>query len=137
LTRRTDEGEELLSRAVRASRALEHFARRLDRGQGALPRLVEDEVYARRVLGNLDRAIADLADVAAKLDHGQGTLGKLVNDPSLYRRAEGVLESMRRSWLLRLFGAGGKSAAGDLSPPATTPVPDTALPGAAETRTPE
>src|SRR5262245_61602420 len=95
---------------------VERFARRLERGQGALPQLVEDETYARRVLGNLDRAVADLADVAAKLDRGQGTLGKLVNDPSLYHEARGLVGRVRESWWLRLMGGGHASDSPSTSP---------------------
>src|SRR5256712_11972363 len=68
---------------------------------------MEDEAYAHRVLGSLDRAISDLADVAAKLDHGQGTLGKLVNDPSLYHDTKALVGGARKSWLLRFLGGGG------------------------------
>ena len=70
------------------------------------------------VLGNLDRAVADLADVAAKLDRGQGTLGKLVNDPSLYHEARGLVGSVRESWWLRLMGGGHAS-----DTPSTPPAP--------------
>src|SRR5439155_1728183 len=80
---------------------------RLNRGNGALARLMEDETYAQRVLGNLDRAIRDLADVAAKLDRGQGTLGKLVNDPALYHDAKALVGGARKSWFLRFFGGVG------------------------------
>ena len=72
--------------------------------------MVEDEAYSRRLLGNLDRAIADLAEVAAKLDRGQGTLGKLVNDPTLYQETRSLVGGARRSWLLRFFGGRSSSA---------------------------
>jgi phospholipid/cholesterol/gamma-HCH transport system substrate-binding protein len=123
LTRHTSEGDELVTRAVRATRSLERLTRRLERGQGTVPRLVEDEVYARRLLGNLDRALASLAAVADKLEHGQGTLGKLVNDPSLYRTAEGFFQGARRSWLLRILGAGGPPAGSQPTTPPSAPAP--------------
>ena len=72
---------------------------------------------------------SDLAAVAAKLEHGDGTLGKLVNDPSLYRQAQGVLEGVRRSWVLRMLGAGGK-------PPPDTPAVDAPPAGGTGNRAP-
>ena len=72
------------------------------------------------MLGNLDRAAADLADVAAKLDRGQGTLGKLVNDPSLYHEVEGLVGRARGSWWLRLLGL-ASTPAEPPTPPAPTP----------------
>src|SRR5438094_829946 len=96
--------------------SLDQLTTRLNRGNGALARLMEDETYAQRVLGNLDRAISDLADVAAKLDRGQGTLGKLVNDPALYHDAKALVGGARKSWFLRFFGGVGP-------PPPDTPPP--------------
>jgi len=79
------------------------------------------------VLGNLDRAISDLADVAAKLDHGQGTLGRLVNDPSLYHDAKALIGGARKSWMLRFFGGGG-SAPPETPPPTDAPAGDRGQP---------
>jgi phospholipid/cholesterol/gamma-HCH transport system substrate-binding protein len=124
LTGNTPDARELAAHVNRAVRSLDEFTARLKRGDGALVRLIEDREYATRVLGNLDRAIADLADLAAKLDRGQGTLGKLVNDPSLYQDTKSLVAGMRRSWLLRLFGAGRGSA------PAPGDAPGTGSPAA-------
>src|SRR5213596_1182916 len=70
----TTAARELLGHVRRSARSLDQLTTRLNRGNGALARVMEDETYARRLLGNLDRAISDLAEVAAKLDRGQGTL---------------------------------------------------------------
>jgi len=89
---------------------------------------MEDEAYAHRVLGNLDRAISDLAEVAAKLDRGQGTLGKLVNDPSLYHDTKALLGGARKSWLLRFFGGGGSAPTPDAPPQTDAPAGDRGRP---------
>jgi hypothetical protein len=71
------------------------------------------QAWADRVLGNLDRAAADLASVADKVDGGKGTLGRLVNDPALYDRSTAVVDRLGGSWLLRLlrpFGGGAPAA---------------------------
>lgn len=108
LTTQTKESGELLARFNRTVTALEGFARRLDSERGMLGRLLDDRAYADRVLGNLDRTLQDLAEIAAKIDRGQGTLGKLVNDPALYDDTQALVGGARESWLLRLFGGGGK-----------------------------
>src|SRR5213596_1946456 len=122
ILQRVDRGEGMLGHVRRSARSLDQLTTRLNRGNGALARLMEDETYAQRVLGNLDRAISDLADVAAKLDRGQGTLGKLVNDPALYHDAKALVGGARKSWFLRFFGGGG-------SPPPDTPPPTDAPAG--------
>jgi predicted Zn finger-like uncharacterized protein len=76
------------------------------------------------VLGNLDRAAADLAEVAAKINRGDGTLGKLVNDPALYHDTHALVGRARKSWLLRWFAGGtppseSAQASGEQSPALT------------------
>ncbi len=111
LTRDTKESKEMLAGVDRAVKSIDEFTARLNRGKGTVSRLVADEEYANKVLGNLDKTLHDLSDAAAKLDRGQGTLGKLLNDPALYQEAQGLVGRARKSWLLRLLGAGGGSPA--------------------------
>src|SRR5262249_52270428 len=54
LTGDTSESKELALHLHRSMRAVDQFTSRLNRGNGALVRLIEDEAYAHRVLGNLD-----------------------------------------------------------------------------------
>ncbi|HTD27062.1 MAG TPA: hypothetical protein VK649_08795, partial [Candidatus Elarobacter sp.] len=128
LTSDTKEARELLGHVRRSARSLDQLTTRLNRGNGALARLMEDETYAQRVLGNLDRAIRDLADVAAKLDRGQGTLGKLVNDPSLYHDTKALVGGARKSWMLRFFGGGGSPPPPETPPPTDAPAGDRGQP---------
>src|SRR5207244_2225786 len=110
------QGGDIVTNIGEVTASLKDVLGAIDRGNGALARLMEDEAYAHRVLGNLDRAISDLADVAAKLDHGQGTLGKLVNDPSLYHDTKALVGGARKSWLLRFLGGGGSAPPPDAPP---------------------
>ena len=111
--------DELFTRVNHAAKSLDELSDRLNRGRGTVGKLVEDEAYAARVLGNVDAALRDLKNVAEKLDRGEGTLGKLVNDPSLYHEAKALVGGARRSWLLGVykgfsglwpFGGGGAEA---------------------------
>lgn len=101
LARNTERGREIKEHLARSAANLEEVSRRLARSP--LLRALDDEQYTRRVLANLDRATADLAEVAAKLNRGEGTLGKLLNDPALYHQAESLLGTARKSWALRLY----------------------------------
>src|SRR5262245_17698090 len=106
LTTNTKENEALITSMTRSAKSLDEFASRLNRRKGVVARLVDDEEYARRLLGNLDKTLADLAQVLDKVNRGDGTLGRLVNDPSLYNDTQRLVGQARRSWLLRMLGAG-------------------------------
>ena len=99
-----------LTRDTKLAQSLEHslqsverVTRRLERGRGAAMRLVDDEAYAERVLGKLERAADDLSQVAGKLNHGEGTLGKLINESSLHDEARSLVREVRSSWTVRLY----------------------------------
>ncbi|NJB68626.1 phospholipid/cholesterol/gamma-HCH transport system substrate-binding protein [Desulfobaculum xiamenense] len=63
---------------------------KIDEGQGAAGRLVNDEEMGR----NLHEAVASLESVARKIDEGQGTLGRLVNDDTTSRELDKALEGI-------------------------------------------
>ena len=102
----------------RSVAALERVTQRLEHGQGAAMRLIDDKIYGDRLLAKLDRATDDLAQVAEKLNRGQGTLGKLINEPTLHDESTQLVREVRRSWLVRLY-----EAAHGLWPSSRTPAP--------------
>jgi hypothetical protein len=67
-----------------ASRQINQLVARYQQANGTIPQLMENQAYAREVMGNLSRSSADLEQILHKVNTGQGTLGKLVNDPRLY-----------------------------------------------------
>ena len=108
-----DKGEGVLGKLTRDPKAaksverslesLERVTKRLERGRGAMMRLVEDEAYGDRLLAKLDRISDDLAEVSRKLNSGDGTLGKLINDSSLHDEAKSLVHEVRTSWLVRFY----------------------------------
>jgi phospholipid/cholesterol/gamma-HCH transport system substrate-binding protein len=121
-----DRGEGVLGRLIRDQKlgtslehsvqSLERVTHRLERGQGAGMRLIDDKAYGDRLLAKLDRAIDDLAQVADKLNRGQGTLGKLINDATLHNEAESLVRDARRSWVVRGLFRGLWSSGGETPP---------------------
>ena len=110
-----DRGEGVIGRLVHdpklatsldhSLQALERVTQRLEHGQGAAMRLVDDKAYGDRLLAKLDRAADDLAQVAEKLNHGQGTLGKLINEPTLHDETQGLVREVRGFWLVNFYEA--------------------------------
>lgn len=100
LVRETPDSRRLMANLNEAARSVNAMAN----GRGAVPRLFEDKAYAERVLGSLDRTIANLEQITAKLARGEGSLGKLVHDDTLYNDASNVFARLRGNLLLRLFG---------------------------------
>ena len=98
--------DKLAKSLARSVESLERVTRRMERGRGAMMRLVDDEAYGDRLLGKLDRATTDLGQVAEKLNRGEGTLGKLINEATLHDEARAMVRDVRRSWMVRLFGGG-------------------------------
>jgi len=136
LLQHVDRGEGVLGKLTRDDKlakslersleSLERVTKRLERGQGAVMRLVDDKAYGDRVLTKLDRVADDLAQVAEKLNRGDGTLGKLINESTLHDEAQQLVREVRSSWVVRLYQglrglwpSGGKEPAPPGAPNAT------------------
>jgi phospholipid/cholesterol/gamma-HCH transport system substrate-binding protein len=74
---------------------------RLDRANGLLPQLMEDQKYAGEVMSNLRRSSDDMRQVLDKINGRQGTLGLLVNDPTLYDKTTNLVDAS--GWGVSLF----------------------------------
>ena len=73
--------------AIKMSQLVDRF----NQGNGAVQRLLSDQQYANRLLGNMQTSLEDMKDILRKIDDGQGSVGLAVNDPSLYYEAKSFL----------------------------------------------
>jgi phospholipid/cholesterol/gamma-HCH transport system substrate-binding protein len=81
------------ARLDQSSIQLGDLVSRLDRANGLLPQLLEDQKYAGEVTSNLRRSSEDMRQVLDKINGRQGTLGLLVNDPALYDRTANLVNA--------------------------------------------
>ena len=89
------------ARLARTSIQLDDLVSRLDRANGLLPQLMEDQKYAGQMMGNLRRSSDDMRQVLDKINGRQGTLGLLVNDPALYDKTVNLVNA--NGWGFSLF----------------------------------
>ena len=80
---------------------LHDLVARMDRANGLLPQLMQDQEYAGRVMSNLRRSSDDMREVLDKINSRQGTLGLLINDPSLYDKTTNLVSAS--GWGFSLF----------------------------------
>ena len=64
---------------------------RLQRGEGAAGKLLQDEAFSRR----LDSTFSHLDTVLARLERGQGTAGKLLQDDELHENLNAAFKELR------------------------------------------
>jgi phospholipid/cholesterol/gamma-HCH transport system substrate-binding protein len=70
-------------------------------GQGLLPRLLNDKVYADQALAEFTTLVQQLNVTVAKINNAEGTAGKIISDPSLYESVNDILIGINESKLLR------------------------------------
>lgn len=80
---------------------LHDLVARMDRANGLLPQLMQDQKYAGRVMSNLRRSSDDMREVLDKINSRQGTLGLLISDPSLYDKTTNLVSAS--GWGFSLF----------------------------------
>jgi phospholipid/cholesterol/gamma-HCH transport system substrate-binding protein len=83
------------------STQLHDLVARMDRANGLLPQLLQDQKYAGQVMSNLHRSLEDMREVLDKVNSRQGTLGLLVNDPTLYDKTTNLVSAS--GWGFSLF----------------------------------
>jgi phospholipid/cholesterol/gamma-HCH transport system substrate-binding protein len=81
------------TRLDETSTKLNDLSARLDRANGLLPQLIEDQRYADQVMSDLRRSTVDMREVLDKINSRQGTLGLLINDPALYNGASDLVST--------------------------------------------
>ena len=97
--------DDTLTNLNQVARDLHGFTADLNKSEGLLPRLVNDEEYGRRITGKVQSIVEHLDDVSVKLSEGKGTAAQLINDPKIYDAVNdiivGVNDSRFLRWLIR------------------------------------
>jgi phospholipid/cholesterol/gamma-HCH transport system substrate-binding protein len=73
----------------------------MQKGEGLVPRLFNDKVYADQALAQFNQLVAQLNVTAQKINNGEGTAGKIISDPSIYESINDILIGINESKLLR------------------------------------
>lgn len=70
--------------------SLQDITNKINRGQGTLGELVNDDTTVKK----LNTTLASLQDISEKINNGQGTLGKLVNESSTADKLDNALDGV-------------------------------------------
>jgi phospholipid/cholesterol/gamma-HCH transport system substrate-binding protein len=92
---------ELVENLRATSANLATFSASLQKGEGLLPRLINDKEYGDDALNEFKGLITQLNDAVRKINAGEGTAGKLIADPSVYESVNDILIGINESKLLR------------------------------------
>jgi len=71
------------------------------KGEGMLPRLVNDEEFATKTLTEFQQLTERLNEVARQLAEGEGTAGRIIQDPAIYESINDILIGINESAMLR------------------------------------
>lgn len=85
-----EEGNELVE-------SLTRMAQKMERGEGTLGKLInDDEAYEKltRALDDLGHSLKGVEKLTAKVERGEGTIGKLFTDESAYENINSALEGI-------------------------------------------
>ena len=93
LTVDTPEAQSIIDSVRGTVEAMEAIADKIDKGDGPLPRLINDAELADRV----DTSLARLESVLAKVDEGEGALPKLLNDPATAKQVDDTLAELHQA----------------------------------------
>lgn len=77
------------------------FSEALEKGEGLVPRLMNDRAYADETLREFSALVKQLSETARKLNEGEGTAGKLISDPAVYESINDILIGINESRMLR------------------------------------
>jgi phospholipid/cholesterol/gamma-HCH transport system substrate-binding protein len=77
------------------------FTATVQKGEGIVPRLLNDKVYADEALSEFTTLVKQLNLTVAKINNAEGTAGKIIADPSLYESINDILIGINESKLLR------------------------------------
>jgi phospholipid/cholesterol/gamma-HCH transport system substrate-binding protein len=82
--------ENAIDSLEKVSQSLENITAKVEKGQGTLGQLINDDGLAKE----LKSSLASIRDIAGKINRGEGTIGKLVNDDSTVNKIDEVLTSV-------------------------------------------
>jgi len=77
------------------------FTSTLQKGEGLVPRLLNDKEYGDQALNEFTALIKQLNVTVAKINNSEGTAGKIISDPTIYESINDVLIGINESKLLR------------------------------------
>jgi phospholipid/cholesterol/gamma-HCH transport system substrate-binding protein len=112
------------------------FTAAAQKGEGLVPRLLNDKEYGDQALKEFSGLVAQLNLLVTKVNNGEGTAGKLIADPGVYESINDILiginESKLLRWLIRNRQQSGiekrvneqQKVPGTPPPPPVTPAPD-------------
>lgn len=112
------------------------FTASAQKGEGLVPRLLNDKEYGDQALKEFSGLVTQLNTLVTKVNNGEGTAGKLISDPTVYESINDILiginESKLLRWLIRNRQQSGiekrveeqKKVPGTTPPPEVKPVPD-------------
>jgi phospholipid/cholesterol/gamma-HCH transport system substrate-binding protein len=92
---------ELVENLRATSNNLATFTASVQKGEGLVPRLLNDKVYGDEALKEFTGLVRQLNEVVGKINTGQGTAGKIINDPALFESVNDILIGINESKLLR------------------------------------
>jgi phospholipid/cholesterol/gamma-HCH transport system substrate-binding protein len=92
---------DLLQNLQTTSSNLATFSASMQKGEGLLPRLLNDKAYGDQALNEFSGLLTQLNSAVQKLNSGEGTAGKLISDPSVYESINDILIGINESKLLR------------------------------------
>ena len=92
---------ELLENLKVTTTNLSNFSTAMSKGEGLVPRLMNDKQYGDQALAEFTLLVSQLNETVRKINSGEGTAGKLVADPSLYESVNDILIGINESRLLR------------------------------------
>ena len=92
---------ELIENLRLASASMAALTSTMQKGEGLVPRLMNDKAYGDAALAEFGGLVKQLNELVAKINNGQGTAGKLVTDPGVYESINDILIGINESKLLR------------------------------------
>ncbi|MFZ2494125.1 MAG: MlaD family protein, partial [Thermoanaerobaculia bacterium] len=92
---------EIVDNLRTTSASLSAFTTTLQTGEGLVPRLMSDRVYADEALGEFSALVKQLNEIVGKINRGDGTAGRIISDPAMYESVNDILIGINESKLLR------------------------------------
>ena len=77
------------------------FTSTMQKGEGLVPRLLNDKEYGDQALNEFTTLIKQLNVTVAKINNAEGTAGKVISDPAIYESINDILIGINESKLLR------------------------------------
>lgn len=92
---------ELVENLRLASVNLTTFTDTMSKGEGLVPRLLNDRAYGDQALAEFTTLVQQLNQIVSRINNGEGTAGRIITDPSLYESVNDILIGINESKLLR------------------------------------